>query len=482
MKKLSKVVIAICSLCAIVGIVGCRGNENSDSIYSSYSESAEAQQGCTHDFQEEVERYVAPTCSTIGEKLLHCTKCGESKREILAKLPHTEVELLDEYESTCTEQGYKVYACLECGDNYATFTEAKGHTPNGDGAIHAVGCLTDGYTEYQCQECHKIYQSSWVVKTGHAYGEVAENIAATCSNIGYTVKVCAYCGDRLEEKTQGKLAHDFSKGSTCTVCSIGKEAIWVTYGGGLDAVEYVNGVYTVNNAKDGQILHISAEAVCNLFENGCNKVLLSFDNKENQATAFNAQYNGVDNAYNIGFNFSIALTEEMKQEGIDIMMYYHTRGWADDSAKAETDGFKFSITGIKAFNEADKLSWFVCDNMGVAYDKASDAWTFTPNDDAPMEGYHHPCFSLDMIEKYKSEGKTKLTLTVGTINNERVGIQFDIPRGSGANIGGVYGTTTVEIDLNNLPSNTFFSVDGYFALRCYVNGNIQGLVITISVS
>ena len=484
MMKRKKVLMALFSLCVLSFAVACDNGQSESSGNNSEVNSSNDTilTECSHEYVEDTTHYVAPTCSTLGEKYFACTKCESVKRETIAKLSHSEVELLDEFDADCINQGYKVYACLECGENYATYTEAKGHTPDGNGTVYTVGCLTDGYTEYQCKECDETYKANWTVRTGHSYGDIAETVEATCSHIGYTVKICQNCGDRLEEKTEGKLSHDFSKGNTCGVCSVGKEAIWVTYGGNLDTVEYADGTYIINSAKDEQILHIEAEAVCSLMENGCDKITVAFDNKDNQSTAFNAQYNGVDNAYNIGFNFSISLTGEMKTEGIDIMMYYHTRGWSADVGKDETDGFKFSITGIKAFNEADKTSWFVCDNMDVVYDEANESWIFTPNSGTLMEGYHHPCFSLAMIEKYKAEGKTKLTLTVGTVNNAAAAIQFDIPKCSAANIGASWGPTTVEIDLNNLPTNQFIDIDGYFAMRCYVNAEIEGLVITVSVS
>lgn len=486
MMKRKKVLIALFSVCVLSFAVACDNgtSENSENSSGADSSSEIISTECSHEYVEDTTHYVAPTCSTLGEKYFACTKCEGVKRETISKLSHSEVELLEEYASDCTNQGYKVYACLECDENYTVYEEAKGHTPIGNGNVYEVSCLTDGYTEYECAECHENYKANWVAKTGHAYGDITETVEASCSNIGYTVKICENCGDRLEEKTAEKLSHDFSQGNTCGVCSVGKEAIWVTYGGSFDAVEYANGTYIINSAKEGQILHIDAEAVCSLMENGCDKITVAFDNKDNQATAFRAQYNGVNNDSNTGFNFSIALMEEMKTAGIDIMMYYRTRGWGEDFGKDETDGFKFSITGIKAFNEADKASWFVCDNMDVAYDETNASWIFTPKSGTVMMGYHHPCFSLDMIEKYKAEGKTKLTLTIGTVDNVDSAIQFDIPKCSAANIGATYGTTSVDIDLNDLPSNGFVTVEGYFAMRCYVNdyAGIQGLVITISVS
>lgn len=483
MRKLIKVCIIILAFCAIACLGACNENTDpkKDPITNVGGETEKEE--CLHEFEEKKENYVAPTCASIGEKFFACKKCGTTKRETIAKLPHSEVELLDEVDGDCTHQGYQVYACLECGENYAIYTEAKWHTPNGEGTVHAAECLTDGYTEYECKVCGEHYKTNWQMKIGHAYGEIEETVKENCSHIGYTVRICGNCGDRLVEKTADKLKHDFSKGDTCTSCGIGKEAVWVTYGGSLDSVEYADGTYIINSEKDGKILHIEAEAVRNFIESGCNKILVAFDKKDNQETAFNAQFNGVDNECNTGFNFSITLTEEMKTEGVDIMMYYHTRGWSTDVEKDETDGFLFSVAGIKAFNEANKESYFVWDNMSVSYNEESNTWIFTPNENTPMTGYHHPCFSKDMIEKYKAEGKTKLTLTIGTVNREQAGIQFDIPQCSAANIGGVYpATTTVEIDLNSLPTNGFFSVDGYFAMRCYVNGEIKGLTIAISVS
>ncbi len=425
MSRLMKVWIVILAFCAIACLGAC--NENTEPKKDPVPDDEIVKEKCGHDFKEDTEYSILPTCSRIGEKKFVCKKCGKTKREILAKLPHAEVELLDESEGDCTHQGYRVYACLECGENYAIYTEAKGHTPNGTGTVHAVECLADSYTEYECKVCHERYHADWQVKTGHVYGEIVESVEENCSHIGYTVRICGNCGDRLIEKTANKLSHDFSSGNACKNCGVGKEAVWVTYGGSLDAVEYEGGTYTVNSETDGKILHIEAEAVRNFVENGCNKITVAFDKKENQETAFNAQFNGVNNESNIGFQFSIALTEEMKTDGVDITMYYHTRGWAMDVDKDATDGFKFSVTGVKAFDESKKESWFFCDNMNVSYDRERNTWTFTPNQDTAMVGFHHPCFSSDLIAKYKAEGKTKLILTIGTVDREQAAIQFTIP-------------------------------------------------------
>ncbi len=56
-----------------------------------------------------------PTCSSYGEAYMYCAICGESKTEVIAKLPHTwgEWEIL--VEATDHSSGLRVHTCQVCG-------------------------------------------------------------------------------------------------------------------------------------------------------------------------------------------------------------------------------------------------------------------------------------------------------------------------------------------------------------------------------
>lgn len=60
-------------------------------------------------------------------------------------------------------------------------------------------CTDDGYTKKICKVCETVLSSEILHSTGHSYGEnfVEEESVGTVSH-GHMVKICAGCGDRIE--------------------------------------------------------------------------------------------------------------------------------------------------------------------------------------------------------------------------------------------------------------------------------------------
>ncbi|MBQ9145333.1 MAG: hypothetical protein IJX70_02550, partial [Clostridia bacterium] len=196
-----------------------------------------------------------PTCSAKGEKVYTCDACGETKKEELAALGHTE-EIIPAIPATCTVSGWtEGVKCSVCGEIVTAPVEvpALGHEYGEDhicvrpgcGALdpsmcnHSnliatpakdATCLEAGNLAYwTCEGCHKLYKDAdATVETtladvilpalGHAYDDGVVTTEPTCSSTGVKTYTCANCGDTKTEN----IAIDLSKHS---------------YGEWIDAVE-----------------------------------------------------------------------------------------------------------------------------------------------------------------------------------------------------------------------------------------------------
>ena len=69
----------------------------------------------------------------------------------------------------------------------------------------AATCTEQGYTLYTCSICGETKKDNYTKESGHEYTET--QIAATCTAKGYTI--CSKCGDRREIMTSPELGHRF---------------------------------------------------------------------------------------------------------------------------------------------------------------------------------------------------------------------------------------------------------------------------------
>ena len=61
----------------------------------------------------------------------------------------------------------------------------------------AATCTEQGYTLYTCAECGEEKKDNYVDAKGHNYTESV--VAATCTTAGYTLQTCADCGHTYTE-------------------------------------------------------------------------------------------------------------------------------------------------------------------------------------------------------------------------------------------------------------------------------------------
>lgn len=158
----------------------------------------------------------ASTCSTVGQKSIHCTVCGEIKDDSqteIAKKAHDMGEAETVLEATCTGKGITKTVCKNCGYTETNETNALGHEYTTTSETQAT-CTVDGEKVETCSKCGDV-KTTVLPKTGHKY-VAGTPVAATCKDAGHVTMTCA-CGDSYEKYTEAPaLNHDWQVTSTTT--------------------------------------------------------------------------------------------------------------------------------------------------------------------------------------------------------------------------------------------------------------------------
>ena len=201
---------------------------------------------------------IAPTCTTVGSKSHHCTRCGD--RTEVTEIPALGHDYGDEWtiliEPTCIAAGYKGHHCSRClvNDDITEIPATGQHinaeaivenkvdatcTTNGsyDSVVYCAACntelereqkiidklkhawytigvtpptcTTEGYDTYSCQNCGDILTHVNSEANGHSWSEWYEIEAPTCTQIGTEEHKCSVC-QYAETKTTNALGHDYS--------------------------------------------------------------------------------------------------------------------------------------------------------------------------------------------------------------------------------------------------------------------------------
>jgi len=219
-----------------------------------------------HAFEESSK--VEPSCESDGYTLFVCTRCNASEQRDVVEAPGHDYVLQTEKAATCTEGGFSSYTCSVCGEGLEVDTPTLSHTFE-DGVCTACGaletevpetpvepeapaepdtpaepetptepdtpsepdtptepdkptesehqhsyekktvaplCTTEGYDIYTCS-CGDTYQDNKTPPTGHKYTSTV--VLATCTEDGYTDKVCQLCGDSQKTDTVSALGHNY---------------------------------------------------------------------------------------------------------------------------------------------------------------------------------------------------------------------------------------------------------------------------------
>ena len=132
---------------------------------------------CTHDWEEDTEAFVSPTCVLAGSKTFVCSKCERTKKESIALLDHdwaAKITMPNQYDENGnqTSFGFTIYECLRCGEQYKS---TDGTTPP---AIDiGNGNVTPGGDGSGDDEPEKEGFLSWLLgKIGEFFGAIGDGV------------------------------------------------------------------------------------------------------------------------------------------------------------------------------------------------------------------------------------------------------------------------------------------------------------------
>ena len=94
-----------------------------------------------------------PTETETGIKTFTCTRCGETKTEVIPALSHEHSYKAVVTAPTCTEKGYTTHTCA-CGDSYVdTYVDALGHAWDSGTVTKQPTATETGVRTYTCTRC-----------------------------------------------------------------------------------------------------------------------------------------------------------------------------------------------------------------------------------------------------------------------------------------------------------------------------------------
>ncbi len=207
----------------------------------------------------------SPSCTTTGQKVRYCTKCGKAQSATIAKLGHTArsyytpigyasclsdgvkvkycVRCSYVFErvtlnalghswsgytttksATCTASGQKEKICTRCGTKSYSTIAALGHYQNSYPSVTVPStCTSKGYSIYRCARCETDMHTQHFAAQGHSYDDYYTVESPTCTKTGLKVKTCSRCSAN-STCTIPKLAHSYyteeerrESGSGCVV-------------------------------------------------------------------------------------------------------------------------------------------------------------------------------------------------------------------------------------------------------------------------
>lgn len=131
---------------------------------------------CTHDWVENVEDYISPTCTVVGVKSYTCSKCEKTKTETIPLLDHDwkiKATMPNQYddEGNQISIGFTIFECLRCQEQYKSVdgTAPPALNPGGSSTTPGDGSGGDGE--------EKEGFLAWLLrKAGELLGSVGEGL------------------------------------------------------------------------------------------------------------------------------------------------------------------------------------------------------------------------------------------------------------------------------------------------------------------
>ena len=154
-----------------------------------------------HDFDEDVDQYVAPTNSKNGKKVLKCSSCDATIAVTIPAEGH-EFELVSTEKATCEKTGLETYKCKthtgdnDCGLSYTNVIPKKEHTYATKVKTKPT-CTTAGEGECYCTACKAVFGTYVIEALGHDFiKDETGSKDATCNSVGYDTYKCSRdCGE-----------------------------------------------------------------------------------------------------------------------------------------------------------------------------------------------------------------------------------------------------------------------------------------------
>ena len=151
-----------------------------------------------------------PTETETGVKTFTCTRCGETKTEVIPALSHEHNYNAVVTAPTCTEKGYTTHTCA-CGDSYVdTYVDALGHAWDNGKVTKEPTETETGVKTFTCTRCGET-KTETIPKLTHEHSYKAVVTAPTCTAKGYTTHTCA-CGDSYVDTYVDALGHAWDSG------------------------------------------------------------------------------------------------------------------------------------------------------------------------------------------------------------------------------------------------------------------------------
>lgn len=170
-----------------------------------YEEEGSRTQPTGHTFGE-WRTVTEATCTHGGEITRECGVCGASETAYTDKLTHEYGETIVVTPSTCCTEGEGVQYCVHCGGSITQRLPLVSH--NYEEEAFDSTCTESGYTLYKCVWCGDMYEDNYTEPLGHDYCEWQEAVPASCDKEGEEVRSCGRCGDVQSQKT-APLGHDY---------------------------------------------------------------------------------------------------------------------------------------------------------------------------------------------------------------------------------------------------------------------------------
>ena len=171
-----------------------------------------------HDHSTEWTVDVAPTCTAVGSKSHHCTRC-EDKADVteIPALGHTWGDWYELKAPTCTETGTDERECTVCHEKETRTVDANGHTSAVPVVENKVepNCTEDGSYDsvVYCSVCvaELSREQKTIEKLGHEHStEWTVDVAPTCTTVGSKSHHCTRCEDKADVTEITALGHSFT--------------------------------------------------------------------------------------------------------------------------------------------------------------------------------------------------------------------------------------------------------------------------------